>query len=99
MRKKISQVVWGVIAALTVSVLVARTTVLSWGEAIYALTVGVGSALLPSGGLPLGNPGELVNLAAELALAMAEIAEISPNVATAVAAGAGGVVLISRYRS
>lgn len=90
---------WGGIAVLTVSIIVARTTVLLWGETIYALAAGVGSALLPSGGLPLGNPGELVNLISELVLAMAEIAGVSPNIATAAAAGAGGIVLISRYRS
>jgi len=96
-REKIPPIGWAIVTALIASLIVAPATVLSWSETGYALLAGVISTLLPAGSLPLGNPGELVAMTAELVLALAEIAGVSQAGAVAVAVGMGGVALLGKY--
>lgn len=96
-REKIPPIGWAIVTALIASLIVAPATVLSWSETGYALFAGVISTLLPVGSLPLGNPGELVAMTAELVLALAEIAGVSQAGAVAVAVGMGGVALLGKY--
>jgi len=96
-QEKIPPIGWAIVTALIASLIVAPATVLSWSETGYALLAGVIATLLPAGSLPLGNPGELVAMTAELVLALAEIAGVSQAGAVAVAVGMGGVALLGKY--